>query len=391
MDKILLEVIAMRELNIGKCIIQKRKEKGITQEQLADYIGVSKASVSKWESGSSYPDILLLPELATYFNISVDELLGYSPQLTKEDIKKIYNRLSNEFAEKPFEEVIDQCNKLIKKYHSCFPFLLSMIQLMLNYSILAKTEVIREEIFEKCILLSKRVKEESEDISDIKIANTMEALAEMALGNSQEVIRLLDNKLIPYSGDDVILINAYRMQGKTAEASEVNQILLYNKVINTLTLLNNYLSLNMMEPVLFEKIYCQGLQIIDSFNLKEVWTNDVFGIHIVAAQGYLLQEKKEKALDALEQYVNTVCSIQFPLSLKGNEYFTHVDKWFENNNCIGTNTPVDEKTIKKNLVITVTENPAFIPLREEERYDLLIKKLKEKLGEKNECNQYRKS
>lgn len=55
---------------------QKRKEKGITHEKLAEYIGVSKASVSKWESGQSYPGILLLLELATFFNISVDELLG---------------------------------------------------------------------------------------------------------------------------------------------------------------------------------------------------------------------------------------------------------------------------------------------------------------------------
>lgn len=112
----------MRELNIGKCIIHKRKEKGITQEQLANYIGVSKASVSKWESGSSYPDILLLPELATYFNISVDELLGYSPQLTKEDIGKIYSELSHEFAVKPFDEVMEQCNKLIKKILFLFSF-----------------------------------------------------------------------------------------------------------------------------------------------------------------------------------------------------------------------------------------------------------------------------
>jgi transcriptional regulator with XRE-family HTH domain len=76
----------MKKLNLGKSIIQKRKEKGITQEKLAEYMGVSKAAVSKWESGQSYPDILLLPELATYFNISVDELLGYSPQMSREEI-----------------------------------------------------------------------------------------------------------------------------------------------------------------------------------------------------------------------------------------------------------------------------------------------------------------
>jgi transcriptional regulator with XRE-family HTH domain len=384
-------VINLRRLNIGKCIIHKRKEKGITQEQLANYIGVSKASVSKWESGLSYPDILFLPELATYFNISVDELLGYSPQLTKEDIKKIYSKLSHEFAVKPFDEVMEQCNKLIKKYYSCFPFLLSIIQLLLNYSNLIKNDAIKKEIFQQCILLSRRIKEESENISYIKNANTMEALAEIALGNSEEVIRLLDNKLDPYRGDDVILINAYQMQGKTAEANKVNQILLYNNVINTLTLLNNYLSLNMMDPVLFEKIYSQGIQIIDSFQLKEILTNDVFAIHIVAAQGYLIEQEKEKAIDALERYMNTVCSIQFPLSFKENEYFTHVGKWLEDNNFIGTTTPVDEITIKKSFVDTVDLNPAFEPLREDERYNLLVKKLKEKLGEKSECNKYRES
>ncbi|WP_368487970.1 helix-turn-helix domain-containing protein [Clostridium sp. BJN0013] len=372
----------MKELNISKCIIQKRKEKGITQEQLADYIGVSKASVSKWESGLSYPDILLLPELATYFNVSVDELLGYSPQLTKEDIKKIYNKLSHEFATKPFDEVMEQCNKMIKKYYSCFPFLLSMIQLLLNYLPLAKTEEIKKEILHQCILLSQRVKGESEDISNIKSANTMEALAEMMQGNSKEVIRLLDDKLTPYSGDDVILINAYQMLGEIAQAKVVNQILLYQNIINTLTLLTNYLSMHMTEPVLFEQIYSQGIQIINSFQMKEILTNAVFEIHIVAAQGYLMQQKKEKAIDALEEYVDIVCGYQYPLRLKGNGYFTQVDKWLENNICIGTNSPLDEITIKKNFIKMVTENPAFTQLREDEQYNVLIKKLKGKLGEK---------
>lgn len=381
----------MRELNIGKCIIQKRKERKITQQQLADYIGVSKASVSKWESGLSYPDILLLPQLAAYFNISVDELMGYSPQLAKEDIKKIYNKFSHEFTVRTFDEVMEQCNKLIKKYYSCFPFLLSMIQLLLNYSGLIKDKEIKKEIFQQCIVLSRRVKEESENISDIKNANTKEALAEMALGNSEKVIHLLDNKLAPYSGDDVILVNAYRMQEETAQAKVVNQILLYNNVINTLALLHNYLSLNMTEPVLFEKIYSQGIQIIESFQLTDILTNDVFGIHITAAQGYLIQQKRQKAMDALDRYVNTICSIQFPVRFKTNEYFNQVAKWFEDNNCIGTNVPVDEITLKKTFICIAAENPVFTPLREDERYKLIVKKLKEKLGETDGCNKYRKS
>lgn len=373
----------MNELNISKCIIQKRKEKGITQEKLAEYIGVSKASVSKWEAGLSYPDILLLPELATFFNVSVDELLGYSPQLTKEDIKKIYKKLSHEFASKPFDEVMEQCNQAIKKYYSCFPFLLSMIQLLLNHSVLAKTEDIKNEILQQCILLSQRVKEESRNSSDFKNANSMEALAEMALGNNEEVISLLNDKLVPYSGDDVMLIMAYQMLGENDQANKVNQILLYQNVIDTLTLLNNYLSLHMMEPVLFEQIYSQGIQIIDSFQMKEILTNAVFGIHIVAAQGYLMQEEKEKALNALEQYVNIVCGYQYPLRLKGNEYFNQVDSWLEDNIIIGTSSPLDEITIKTNFIKILDENPAFTPLREDEHYKKILKTLKGKLGEKS--------
>ena len=80
----------MKEINIHKIIADKRKEKGITQEELAAYIGITKASVSKWETGQSYPDITFLPLLASYFNISIDELISYTPQMEQEDIKNLY-------------------------------------------------------------------------------------------------------------------------------------------------------------------------------------------------------------------------------------------------------------------------------------------------------------
>ena len=78
----------MKEINIAKVLVNKRKEKGITQNELANYIGVSKASVSKWETGQSYPDVTFLPQLAAYFNISIDELIEYKPQMTKREYSK---------------------------------------------------------------------------------------------------------------------------------------------------------------------------------------------------------------------------------------------------------------------------------------------------------------
>jgi L-arabinose isomerase len=187
---------------------------------------------------------LLLPELATYFNISVDELLGYSPQMSREEIKKVYQEFSHDFAVKPFEEVIEACKQTIREYYACFPLLLAMIQLLLNHSMLAKNEETKKEMLQECIELCQRVKEESESIRDIKNANIMEAMAEMALGNISQVIDLLDDQLIPYSGDDVMLLMAYQMQGENQQAKKINQIMLYQNVIATLTLLNNYLALH---------------------------------------------------------------------------------------------------------------------------------------------------
>lgn len=60
-------------------IAELRKDKGIGQQDLADVLGVSFQAVSKWETGITMPDITLLPSIAEYFNVSVDELLGLKP------------------------------------------------------------------------------------------------------------------------------------------------------------------------------------------------------------------------------------------------------------------------------------------------------------------------
>lgn len=61
---------------IGENIKRLRHEKGITQETLADFLSVSFQSVSRWERGESYPDITLLPTIAGFFGVSIDELMG---------------------------------------------------------------------------------------------------------------------------------------------------------------------------------------------------------------------------------------------------------------------------------------------------------------------------
>ena len=71
----------MDNVQTGKLIARLRKQKGLTQQQLADQINLSNKTISKWESGSGSPDLSNLPLLADALGVSVDELLrGESKQ-----------------------------------------------------------------------------------------------------------------------------------------------------------------------------------------------------------------------------------------------------------------------------------------------------------------------
>lgn len=61
--------------SIGTKIATLRKQKDITQEEMANAIGISAQAISKWERGKNYPDIELLPIIADFFSTTIDNLL----------------------------------------------------------------------------------------------------------------------------------------------------------------------------------------------------------------------------------------------------------------------------------------------------------------------------
>ena len=76
------------KINIGENIKRLRMKKQITQEQLAVAMGVSSAAVSKWERENTLPDVSLLPLLANYFGVSIDELMGYDAARIENEIDR---------------------------------------------------------------------------------------------------------------------------------------------------------------------------------------------------------------------------------------------------------------------------------------------------------------
>lgn len=105
----------MAEIKLNEQIAFLRKQKGLTQEQLARALGVSNQAVSKWESAQCCPDIQLLPDIARLFDVSVDSLLGYNTPPASEDIVFMLRR---QIEELPYGEDFDFTYRIAAALHT---------------------------------------------------------------------------------------------------------------------------------------------------------------------------------------------------------------------------------------------------------------------------------
>lgn len=361
----------MKEINIARIIIAKRKEKGITQEELASYIGVSSASVSKWETEQSYPDILLLPQLATYFNISLDELMGYEPQMAKKDIGKLYCRLYEDLSKKAIDEVLEECRAIIKKYYSCFPLLLQMGELLINVSGLVGDSEKATILFAEAKELFIRVRKESSDAELIKATLYMEATCAI-MTNPNEVIELLGQTVAPLLPQEILLATAYRMTERNEEAEAALQVGIYQSIMSAVNTLSAYITLGFDDVEKFDKIVNRTLVIIETFNIKKLQPTAILSFYIAAATVYAQSQNTEKTLDLLEQYTELVAS-DISWQIKGDNFFDSIDSWLDENGTINEVTP--HETIKQSLVQAVVDNPILAALNDNPRFQLIKKKM----------------
>ena len=103
-------------MNIGNKIRELRKQRGITQEQLAESIGISFQAVSKWENNIALPDITLVPVLASYFGVSMDELFDFNlkeiehAEIMKQKNFEIWKNVYEKFYGIPLEYTCEKNN-----------------------------------------------------------------------------------------------------------------------------------------------------------------------------------------------------------------------------------------------------------------------------------------
>lgn len=113
-------------------LFHKNSQKGIAHKQKAEYndtelLGVSTAAVSKWEKGSTYPDIKLLPALACLLRVDLNTLLSYNDDLTDIEIENFVNDVDKTVQEHSFEAALQKAIAKIHEYPRCEKLIYSAI------------------------------------------------------------------------------------------------------------------------------------------------------------------------------------------------------------------------------------------------------------------------
>ncbi len=114
-------------MKIHQIIREKRKELSLTQEQIADFLGVSTPAVNKWEKGSTYPDITLLPALARLLKTDLNTLLSFRDDLTDIEIENFVNEIDKTVQEQNYHTAFQKAMDKIHEYPTCDKLIYSVI------------------------------------------------------------------------------------------------------------------------------------------------------------------------------------------------------------------------------------------------------------------------
>lgn len=346
------------EMNIGPIIMEKRKEKQVTQQELANFVGVSKASVSKWETGQTYPDITLLPLLAAYFDITIDSLLTYEPQLDNHEIQRIYGMLKKSLETQPSEDVLATIRSFVRRYYSCYPFILQMGMFLMNHADLLPGEENIQTYTKEAQELFVHVKTQAKDPELITQALKYEAYTSLTLNEFDQVLEILGDQVPALFPIESLIAAAQQQKGEEQQAVITLQSAIYQYTTVFLSFLGNYLQVVINQPEKFAETVSRGIQFTDIFNFKRMHPVALMNFQLSAIFGYAQMQNETAAFPLLNDFLELMRETDFPVELHGDDYFDQVDKWLERLE-IGHQLPRDSMKIKETLINFVINNPAF--------------------------------
>jgi transcriptional regulator with XRE-family HTH domain len=352
------------QLAIGEVIYKLRKENRVTQEQLANAVGVSVPAVSKWESGGAYPDITLLPSIARYFNTSIDCLLKYEKDLSNDDVIKITDQCSRSFEENSFEDAVRMCESFLRDYPNSMLLKLRAGSMYMTYLSKASDKEDMNRMIKRAIALLEQSALSTEDEISHTSNYLLSTLYSMDGDNlkAEEVLsKIPKSKLNP----DDMLVSIYMAQKKYEQARKLIHNNIWEKLSSIILEIARLSTLCQMEnsAKYAEELLFLQRQVIKLFEVEPVFLQSN-SLHL--AEYHIKQQNKEKALEYIEEFAGCI------FKLKSRDLSGH--KMFGSMKFAGTHP--SEKFINSSVVKLFEQNPEFDFIRDDERFQEILKRFK---------------
>lgn len=142
------------ELMIGQTLKKLRRSRDLTQEEVAAHLGISYQAISKWERNDGYPDITMLPALANYFQVSVDELIGMEEITSAQKLDEINQKWQDNRVLGKHKENVELMRNALKIYPNNA---LLLIQLSASLERLDGTEEEKREFLKESIMIHEQI------------------------------------------------------------------------------------------------------------------------------------------------------------------------------------------------------------------------------------------
>lgn len=156
-------------INIADNLKRLRKQRDITQEELASFIGVSFQAVSKWERNEGYPDITLLPVIANFFDVTLDELMGMDEIRNKEHMNDVLAMLKENYSNGRIADNIALIRDELKAFPTNYKLL---FELAASLTMLQSDPDTEKKNKKEAIKICERI---MEHCTDTKIRNNTQA------------------------------------------------------------------------------------------------------------------------------------------------------------------------------------------------------------------------
>lgn len=358
-------------MKINEIIRTRRKELKLTQEQAAEYLGISAPAVNKWERGVSYPDITLLPPLARLLKVDLNTLLSFEDDLTGEEINHFCNEVFSVLKESGYKEGYELAMKKIREFPNSDSLIYNLAGFLKGTLLMfpvpdedkAKYEEEIRELFE-------RVAKNSETDWGIRgSALNMLVSDYITAEDYSRAEELLAQMPEPGVDKRPMLTLLYRKQGKVEEAVKMTQQKLLQAagdVQNCLiTLMEIYKKQSDWENMEYYAGKCR-----DVVELLDLWQ---YGKYMADYEMAVAEKDADRTLELLGKILETMGE---PWELSKSRLYYKLAEQKENS---GQQTEIF-KRMRTGLLTELEKSEEFAFVRDRQEFTELIEKFREDGG-----------